>query len=388
MEVLVNIRRVASGLYPAWPIVAFLMVLGCDDSVPANVKVVSVFDLGILEQASSINGRDGGYSAKYNEFTMWFYGDSMLSLAGEDGSSWRNNTCSWSLDLDSTDGVTEFFEDEDSLGAPKECLPKTEAEQIFNQAHDSSDSNCEEPCGARYALWPESMVVDDNTGNAYVFYNKIYGEPGEWNFHSVGSSVAVFHDPLEPPTRPEMNVVSDDPTLLFGPSEPVVGPGAFVHDGHVYAYGCNGDFGDRCKVGRVPMESIMDRDAWRFYKSGSWKSSLKDASTVMIGASIMTVYWNEHIGSFLAVYSVPLENNIAVRTAPKPEGPWSDPLIVFKGSPGNTGANAYSAVAHDELSKYGGRVQFITYYRNTGDWSAEIRVVELVIDPRDTTPTN
>ncbi len=188
--------------------------------------------------------------------------------------TWRNNTCSWSVDLDSRDGIRGFFEDEDHLGAPNECIPRTVAEQIFNDANDSNNPDCEAPCGARYALWPESMVVDTSTGKGYMFYEKIYGEPGEWNFHSVGSS-------------------------------------------------------------------------------------------------IMTVYWNEHVGSFLAIYSVPVENNIAVRTAQKPEGPWSDALRVFKTIPGATGATAYRAVAHNELARENGKVQFVTYYRNTGQWGGE-----------------
>jgi hypothetical protein len=366
----------------AWPALALLGLLGCEDSSPAGVKVVSATDLGVLEQAASISGRDGGYSARFDDYTMWFYGDSILSFAGEDGSSWRNNTCSWSLDLDSQDGVTGFFEDEDSLGAPRECLPRTEAEQLFNRAHDVNNPDCEEPCGARYALWPEAMVVDPGTGRGYVFYNKIYGEPGEWNFHTVGSSIAVLDGPLETPVRPEVGVLPDDPTLLFGPDEPLMGPAALIFDGYVYVYGCAGDFGDQCKVGRVPVASIMSREAWRFYRSGEWQDSSTNASTVLVSGSLMTVHWNEHIGAFLAVYNVPLENNIALRTAPRPEGPWSDPLRVFEAIPGANGANAYSALAHEELSREGGRVQFITYYRNTGDWSGEIRVVELVIDPK------
>ena len=133
-----------------------LILPGCDR--PA-VEVTDVVDLGALETTSAVKARDGGYSGTFRGRSVWLYGDTILSLAGEDGSAWRDNSWSWTDDADGADGITGFTEPVDALGAPCELFPETADEAAYNDAHRDQDvdgdgaSDCEEPCGGREVLW-------------------------------------------------------------------------------------------------------------------------------------------------------------------------------------------------------------------------------------------
>jgi hypothetical protein len=104
----------------------------------------------------------------------------------------------------------------------------------------------------------------------------------------------------------------------------------------------------------------------------------------MDGAPELTVHWNEHLGQYLAVHGVFRGWAIALRTADRPEGPWSEPRLYFGGVPSPPGLNVWdtyvdSALAHPELSRDGGRIEYLTYHRGTGIfWTGETRLLEVV----------
>lgn len=360
-----------------------LLGLLCACAPAAEVEVVASRDLGALEVTEAIRGRDGGYSVLAWERSVWAYGDSILAFEGEDGSAWRNNTASWTADLDAADGVTGFRERVDGLGAPIEFLPRTADEAAFNAAHDSGDPGCEEPCGARKMLWPGAMVDDPARGRVLVFYSKFYGEPGAWNFEAIGASIAVWEGLDATPERPELRPGSAEPTLLFPLDEgwPLFGSAALAVDDELYAYGCEGAWAKHCHLGKAPLGEALDRDAWRFYDGDGWSEAIADAEPVLDAHTMLTVHFNAHVGRYLAIYSRPLDDDIYLRTAPAPEGPWSDEVLAVATTPGVGDAANYSGLAHPELAREGGRYELISYHRATADWESEIRVVELELAP-------
>jgi hypothetical protein len=80
-----------------------LLALAC--SGPA-LRVLSVTELGPIEQSAMIRGRDGGYSGRAFDHSVWLYGDTVLSMENEEGSSWCNNTASWTQDFDASDNMS------------------------------------------------------------------------------------------------------------------------------------------------------------------------------------------------------------------------------------------------------------------------------------------
>ena len=354
-------------------LLACLLAAACAD--PAALTARAVRDLGPLPTNPAIRGRDGGYSALVAGRSVWLYGDTILAAPGEDGSSWRNNTWSWTLDTAAADGLNGFAEPLDAQGAPLEFFPVTADEADFNQRH-AGDPCQEAPCGARRVLWPGPLVPLED-GRALAFYLKIHGEPGEWNFSSLGCGVALWDGTDAPPTRPEVRPGHAEPTLLW-PADAEFCPSAALLEGdHLYAWSCIENPGKPCHLARVPPADALDPAAWRYWDGDAWAPDRADAAPVFRGNDMASVHRSPHFGLLLAIYSRPLDREIVLRTAERPEGPWSREERLFLALEAPSGDAPYSGMAHPEQSD--GPREFISYHRGTGDWQGELRLVEVTL---------
>lgn len=95
----------------------------------------------------------------------------------------------------------------------------------------------------------------------------------------------------------------------------------------------------------------------------------------------LTVHWNDYLRRYLAIHSPRRERTIALRTAERPQGPWSEPRLYVVGVPWTAGLDPQPnqpALGHPEFSREGGRIEYITYQRTTGPfWTNETRLVEI-----------
>ena len=343
-----------------------------------RIEVVKVKDVGPLRFLKVIRGRDGGFSALFGNRSVWVFGDTPLNFAAEDSSRWRSSTWCQTEDLDANDGIQNLLDPVDANGAPGEFLPFTEEELKYNQVHNRMD--VVETERSRWALWPGPIVIDPVSKKAYVFYSKIYSKVGAWNFEGIGSSIAVWESPEGAVIRPKVGVLGEDSMILFPKGDVTLGYGAVGVDDWLYAYG-----GERkglvfpCMVGRVKLSDVLNRNSWQFFAGNDrWSSDWKDAIPVLDAAPMLTVHWNQYLGKYLAVYSEPLVNNISIRTADRPEGPWSNSQVVVQCKPPtNKEAWTYGGMAHPEFTKENGRIEYFTYCWETGFLKSEIRLVEL-----------
>ncbi len=355
------------------------LVAGC--SPAPEVLVVEARDLGPTAEVPAIQGRDGGYSARSFGRSIWLFGDTILSEADSRGSSWRHNSWSWTQDFTADDGLVGFEHPIDTWGGPAEFFPYTTEEWDYNEAHAIYNAECEEPCGARVMLWPAAIVPDAARHRTLVFYGKYGGEPGEWNFWSIGASVAVWSDFEFGPVRPILDAASDEPTLLFRDPEPMFGAAAVLDEGWIYAFACEGELTKPCLLARVDPDVLFERDQWTYWNGDEFGPSLDDAVPVFEGHTILSVHYNRHLERWLAIYSEPLGNDVMLRTAERIEGPWSRAVSAFRAEPSHDSSPPYSALGHSELAREGGRFEYVSYYRATGDWTSEVRLVEVRLDP-------
>jgi hypothetical protein len=337
-------------------------------AAPRRLEIEAARELGVLALDPSVHARDGGYSARLGALSVWVFGDSVLARAGADGSRWRSSTVAWTSDLDARDGLTGLADPLDAAGAPGEFLPFTLAEADYNARHFAP--RVPERERSRWALWPGPLVVEPS-GRALVFFAKLACGAGAWDFRSVGHGLAPWRGPGHAVERPA--------ELLFPEGDAVLGQGAVLHGGWLYAYGCR-TAGLRwpCIVARAPAGAALERAAWRFWNGRDWVAAAADAAPVLDAAPMLSVHWNAHLRLWLAAYSVPLVNRLALRTAPAPEGPWSEAVITHECVPAAApDAWDYAGLAHAELAAEGGRVEFLSYYRPTGPLSGEMRLVEV-----------
>ena len=341
--------------------VLWVLLVGCGGEPPA-VEVKETRALGALQWDPAVAGRDGGYSTRVGERSVWVFGDTGgRTPPGHFG--YANNTSCSTVDLDARDGLFPMDEHLDDEGYLREFLPLTAEEEAYEQAH-GDPAKCEDTCEG-VALWPGPLVHDAERGRVLVMYAKLYQRPGPLNITVVGTSIAVWNDELVGAAeRPEVAPGSDEPTLMFRDGEFGLATAALADGDDLLAYSCEGDGFDRpCRLGRAPLADALVREAWRFYAGdGEWSLADSRAIELFQGAPMMSVHWNEYAGVYIAAYVVPAGNEIEVRTAKAPEGPWSDAATVVHGRAPVADSSSYGGLMHPELSRDEGRVEYLTYY--------------------------
>ncbi|MCH2113179.1 MAG: DUF4185 domain-containing protein, partial [Planctomycetes bacterium] len=130
-------------------------------------------------------------------------------------------------------------------------------------------------------------------------------------------------------------------------------PDALHPDGFVYTYGIQEDpFNKKVILARVPRSEFGDFSRWRVWDGTDWVDQIEDSAVITDRTSTEMSVTQMPDGSFLMVFMRDtISGVVAVRTAPRPEGPWSDYTDVFtcRKYPG-TQIYTYHAKAHPHLS--------------------------------------
>jgi hypothetical protein len=171
---------------------------------PAALSIGAVQDLGAIPTNPNILGNDVAGSAVFQGKPVWFYDDTFLAKQNAEDETLISDSWSYTTYLTAQGGVSGFQEVLDSAGLPTMTLRETPAEQAFNQAHNVSNCHAQ-PCGARWALWPMSIIVNPADDSALIFYMVVSAMPGNFNFQGIGTSAAVWTNFQQQPQRPVLN---------------------------------------------------------------------------------------------------------------------------------------------------------------------------------------
>jgi hypothetical protein len=314
--------------------------------------------LGTVSKPATVVTRDGGESVLIGGKMLWTFGDTIFNPASVDGTNYRSNTAA----LANPSQPLAVTEPVDANGAPYQALPFTAEEQAYNNStNDPND---------RIALWFGGLVPDKN-GSGLAFYRKLYVK-GPLNFPPIGVGTAHF--------APGKTTGVRDPKLLFAASEPqFVRP--MLYNGKVYLYGSlnNGDPALPFGVARASsLAKATKRSAYLFWSGTQWSSNINTTAKVFDGIpGQVTVSYNAYLQRFIAVHSGVFSNKVFIRTASRPEGPWSAPQELFTGMLPASGKVNYAGQEHPELAKNGGKTIYVSYYRPTGFLQGELRLVEV-----------
>ena len=355
--------------------------LRSETGLPAAAIVEKTVDLGIIESEPAILGRDGGYSVRFQSHSIWIYGDTVIRQNDHSDPLLLSNSCSRTMDRNAGDGLTGFKPCRDTNEVPGELFPFTAEELAFNREHQSLTCPSE-PCGSRWALWPGAAVSDSAANRLVLFFKKVLVKPEILNFETKGHAMAVWRKLDEPPERIQNYPQSRWPGLMFGETEPAFGSAAVVVQSIVYVFGCNLEgFSKPCRLARVPLADITDRRAWEFYgTSQKWQKDIDSCQVVLNGNDMMSVSYNHYLERYLAAYSQPMSTGVMLRTAKNIEGPWSQPYKAFAAKePENTIGWIYDAMEHPEYAEKNGKVIYITYSRQTGPLTFEMRLVRITL---------
>ena len=226
--------------------------------------------------------------------------------------------------------------------------------------------------------WPMSIVVRQNGRDSMVtvFAERVRGDEQAFDFVNLGPAMATYAVPAG--QAPELVSVED-----LGPDSPsraTVGWGAAAADGgdgYLYLYGtANPDapmiFGWSVRVARTTAARLDDASSWEYWTGNTWAASSGDAAEVISAqggvSQTFSVFALEGRWYALSKLDGDLGTDLAVWSAPRPWGPFGDPVSVGQiPNDENPSILRYMPLAHPQAQQSGPRHMLVSISRNSLD---------------------
>jgi len=345
----------------------------CAASSPVTPPaLVSVIPKGNVSRNPDIAGGDDQYSLLINGRSYWSFDDTPLKHANAAGLTMPDNTLSWATSLNAANGITLDGAQADSSGYPERYIPFTADEQAFQTAHNANACTAT-PCGDNLGIWPGPIVYNPSSRQVIVPFVEIRRNPAVPGWTTVGGGLAVGQVNADGSgftmTRPTQSSSTSTPTLMWMSTDQIFTDQAFMVGNMYYAYGTRSSFvTSQVVLARVPVSMILNRSAWTYYAGNeTWSGNPSDATTLFAGSAAgSSIYFNQYLHVWMAVYCGNFTSNIYYRAAYSPEGPWSDQALLFAGTNGYNNTPNYACRVHPEFSPDGGRTEYVTSVTDTG----------------------
>jgi hypothetical protein len=172
--------------------------------------------------------------------------------------------------------------------------------------------------------------------------------------------------------------------LIFGATDPGFARGLAIHENPPRFYVYAGVNRQGCAVdvvaGRVELASMGNRSSYEFWDGSRWQPELAQAMPILerIPGGLGSVNWNTHLGQYLSGWSDICTGGrtFLMRTAPRPEGPWSGALAVDLARVGAS-PDAYYGLLHPEFGS--GQSLLVTFFQPLEEVYGQIRVANLTL---------
>lgn len=276
---------------------------------------ISGADLGILW--------DNGNSGAQRQVLIAF-GDTFGNCSLQD-QEWRKNTLFRSATTDLSNGMTV-------------------TDPVPGDRFGGSPVNADRPSFSRQVIQSLNLAATEVTviptagisvgTRQYVNFMSVsqWGAPGQWSTNF--SAVAVSDDNGETWTVPRTSIrpswFNTVPGVQFVWGDQNFQMGAYLrYKGYVYAYGTGAGRGGMPFLSRVNENAVADKSAYEYYTPFGWLKGFPFLAVQVVWApgSEMSVAWNDHLNKFVMLYTNTV-SDVVMRTADKPEGPWSSAKTV------------------------------------------------------------
>ena len=282
---------------------------------------ISGADLGILWD----NGQAGA-----NDQVLMAFGDTFgdCSVSGQ---QWRSNTLFRSADRNLSDGISVPDPAFGNVYAGSPVLSAT-----------PPGSNFSRQIIASLNLAPTEVTIIPTAGisvgtTQYVNFMSVqqWGNPGQWttNFSAIATSTDNGETWTANRGTVRPSFYFSVPSVWFNWGNQNFQQGAFVRrDGYVYSFGTPSGRSGSAYVSRVPENALLDLGQyeywsspwWNFFGTASWVANSPWSATPVISAPVseMSVQYNDYLNKYVVLYTDG-SNNVVMRTADNPQGPWS-----------------------------------------------------------------
>lgn len=333
------------------------------DQTARPISIKGVKELGNVTSTSTCVKRDLGFQGKLGKHILLTYGDTMYSKEGGND-EFRGMTCnSVAIASDNPTRVHDPLLNND--GWPH-CFLQPSKE--YN----------EDPSVNALGI---TNVIETRPGEGILYFLLNHRPDGKDNLLGAGVAEVTINSSLGSPVP---KVKRHGRFWWDGDTEPWYGDVCALKAGnHVYAYGHAKD-NPWIYVTRAPLSEATNLEAYEYWNGESWQKErlqlqdLNEKQSVFWQVNQGQVIWSSHHNCFLFIYCDKFWScQVLVKTAPAPEGPWSEPITVYKPTPIQEGGNVYTAIPHPYYDN-SGQTLVITYTNHPNTIQA-IQVVSIVL---------
>jgi hypothetical protein len=311
-------------------------------------------------------GADGVYSAVLSDKkTLWLFSDTWV---GSIRAGKRKDVAM----VNNTVGVQE------GTGS--------EAKLTFSiaRADDDKPKALFTPPDGRGWFWLNAGTVAND--KLYVFLPRLEktNKGGAFGFRGIDLWLGTVDRPGDAPTTWKTKY-SKVPCAEFAAERKRSFGSALQQDkDHLYIYGYEERPGKpllsrTLLVARAPINHLSDFSEWRFYANGKWVTDPADSAGKTNGlATEFSVTYLPSLKQYVLVYTENgLSERIVGRFSEKPEGPWSDPVLLYSCPEMKQSKKVftYAAKAHPQLAS--GNELIISYVVNAFDFASVINDPDL-----------
>jgi len=320
-----------------------LSFVACADPAPGGHGLAWPEANALFHHEARFIGADGAYSVDLgDDRVLWLFGDTFVARDREHphvGSAFLRNSIALQTGRDPTTAWIRHH---------------------WRRGDDGELASFFAEPAAGVWLWPAHGA---RLGDALVlFFERLHqeGAPGPWSFGADGWDARLVKNPDDPPERWEVGAVMLPPD---GGAGALLGEAVVVRGDTLLAFGTRGD-DHEIVLARFVVADAARGDLSRperFCGGDRWAQHCRAATLFAPGAPESSVHFDADRGRWVWVASGGFgAAPIVWRTAPAPEGPWSDPTVVFRPPEATRdGAFVYAGKAHPELD--GGGALVVTY---------------------------
>jgi hypothetical protein len=307
-------------------------------------------------------GADGAASlALPNHRTLWLFGDSWIGPVTDNRHAPPSTLVNNAIAIQCLPGDSKLHD-------PSAALPPLDFR--WNSSNPAKPGAWATPTQPNEWFWPASGAIiakgPENADRLLLFMSRLgRRDAGDsvWNFALRGTSLLIIANPQEDPARwhiTQHTITTLEADTTGAPAHDLMWGAAVMQDPddptHLLVYGINSKqpLARTLLIARAPAAAIERAETWTYYTAPGWSSDAHRAKPIAPNmAPELSLHHSGQLNRYVMIYSEPpLGAGILARTANRPEGPWSEPTLLYTcPEPAQDTRNlVYSAKAHPELS--------------------------------------
>lgn len=371
----------------------FAMLPATVSASPAKTRVVDFTDLNAAFRGAKFwNGADGAMTVKLSPSrTLWLFGDTWVkrtpsSSTSSSSSSISPLTCEPRKMINNSVAIeTYMFDEKSESGLLDREFSKSPDILHIGNLHWSYWFG--EPENPKSTFTPKEDGVWYWPGCGAVYGDKLYlllkkirkkDDPNPlFQFDWFGEDLVIVENPMEPPNQWVYTIHE-----LGNSSHEIQYGLACTTDDRFFYSACymqeTPAAPKKTILARILLSNLSNKELsnWQYLCKTSkstetaWNADSHKATDIIPdGGPEMSLFFEKGSNCYVAVYQPPFSPKVNLRAARKIEGPWSEPLTIFKVpqirlGDGQPNALIYAGKAHEHLT-IGSGIGF-TYCANPG----------------------